>query len=246
MRYMMNRRRVVQSISGVIPGSLLASQEAFSLSKQNVAEAIHKSLGKSREKATYFLNLEEMRSVSAIVDRLIPDDALGPGALAAGVPGFIDRQLASAWGHGDHFYRSPPFVPGTPQQGYQLALTPSEVIREGLVELKTYIVANYKKTSFEDLSTEAQDKLLHMLEKGQIEFEVVPTKIFFDTILELTFEGFFSDPQYGGNADKVGWRLIGFPGTYANYSVEIEKHGMLWDLDPLSIQENSNTNHHKK
>jgi gluconate 2-dehydrogenase gamma chain len=22
---------------------------------------------------------------------------------------------------------------------------------------------------------------------------------------------------YGGNHDKVGWRLIGFPGAYANY-----------------------------
>ena len=26
-------------------------------------------------------------------------------------------------------------------------------------------------------------------------------------------EGFFADPIYGGNRDKVGWRLVGFPGV---------------------------------
>ena len=26
-------------------------------------------------------------------------------------------------------------------------------------------------------------------------------------------EGFFADPMYGGNRDKVGWKMIGFPGV---------------------------------
>jgi gluconate 2-dehydrogenase gamma chain len=28
-------------------------------------------------------------------------------------------------------------------------------------------------------------------------------------------EGMFSDPIYGGNRDKAGWRLLGFPGAIA-------------------------------
>ena len=28
-----------------------------------------------------------------------------------------------------------------------------------------------------------------------------------------TEEGFFADPIYGGNKDKVGWKMIGFPGA---------------------------------
>ncbi|MEI7713958.1 MAG: gluconate 2-dehydrogenase subunit 3 family protein, partial [Rhodospirillales bacterium] len=27
-----------------------------------------------------------------------------------------------------------------------------------------------------------------------------------------TEEGYFADPIYGGNRDKVGWKLLGFPG----------------------------------
>src|SRR5262245_22182148 len=73
-----------------------------------------------------FFNLKESRAIEAIVARLIPADENGPGALEAGVAVFMDLQLASAWGNGDHFYRSGPFRAGTPQQGYQLAFTPAE------------------------------------------------------------------------------------------------------------------------
>jgi hypothetical protein len=31
-------------------------------------------------------------------------------------------------------------------------------------------------------------------------------------------EGMFSDPIYGGNRNKAGWRLIGFPGAIATTS----------------------------
>ena len=28
-------------------------------------------------------------------------------------------------------------------------------------------------------------------------------------------EGMFADPIYGGNRDKAGWKMIGFPGVIA-------------------------------
>jgi gluconate 2-dehydrogenase gamma chain len=35
---------------------------------------------------------------------------------------------------------------------------------------------------------------------------------FFDALVAHTRQGFYGDPVYGGNRDKVGWTVIGFPG----------------------------------
>src|ERR1700710_2013138 len=82
-----------------------------------------------------FLNPQERRTLSVLVDRIIPADELGPGATDVGVVIFLDRQLAGAWGAGAQLYRSGPFAAGLPQQGYQLPLTPAELFREGLAQL---------------------------------------------------------------------------------------------------------------
>jgi len=37
--------------------------------------------------------------------------------------------------------------------------------------------------------------------------------------LQHTVEGFFSDPIYGGNKNKIAWKMIGFPGAYADYTI---------------------------
>src|SRR5437764_1104013 len=77
-----------------------------------------------------FFKPDEARFVEAAVARLIPADANGPGAIEAGVPNYIDRQLGGDWGAGDRLYRSGPWQPGLAGQGYQLPLTPSELIRQ--------------------------------------------------------------------------------------------------------------------
>jgi hypothetical protein len=35
---------------------------------------------------------------------------------------------------------------------------------------------------------------------------------FFNLVRTHTIQGMFSDPYYGGNANFVGWDLIGYPG----------------------------------
>ena len=51
-----------------------------------------------------------------------------------------------------------------------------------------------------------------------------------------TEEGFFADPVYGGNRDKVGWKLIGFPGVASGaYAEYVAKHGVLYRAEPVSI-----------
>jgi gluconate 2-dehydrogenase gamma chain len=37
-------------------------------------------------------------------------------------------------------------------------------------------------------------------------------------------QGFFADPIYGGNRDKVAWKMIGFPGLPAVYADKIDAY----------------------
>jgi len=51
-----------------------------------------------------------------------------------------------------------------------------------------------------------------------------------------TVEGMFSGPMHGGNADLIGWPLIGYPGPLMNYRNEIDKfHGKAWRQTPVSL-----------
>ncbi len=184
--------------------------------------------------AYVFLNPAEARFVEAAVERLIPGDETGPGALDAAVPVFIDRQLAGAWGHGEKLYRSGPFHDGTPSQGYQLPYTPAELFRRGARGLAQDL-SRRGQPAFEQLAPQDRDRTLTALQNGEHDLDGVPSKVFFDTLWELTVEGFFSDPAYGGNRDMVGWRLIGFPGAYANYHALVDQPNLAFTGPPLSM-----------
>ncbi len=47
---------------------------------------------------------------------------------------------------------------------------------------------------------------------------------FFNALLTITMEGFFSDPIYGGNRDMASWKMLGFPGLPATYANVIEEY----------------------
>ena len=51
-----------------------------------------------------YLTADERRFVEAAIDRLIPEDELGPGALRAGVADFIDYQLGGSYGRAERWY----------------------------------------------------------------------------------------------------------------------------------------------
>jgi gluconate 2-dehydrogenase gamma chain len=63
------------------------------------------------------LTAEEVAFYPASADAMIPADDLSPSGTDCGIPVFIDRQLASAWGAGAKMYRSGPFHQGLPEQG---------------------------------------------------------------------------------------------------------------------------------
>lgn len=188
------------------------------------------------EHAWHFFNGDEARAVDAAVARIIPTDDTGPGATEAGVAVFIDRQLAGAWGDGAQLYRRPPFLPGTPQQGYQLAFTPAEMFRLGFAKLDES-ARQAHGAAFADLTVQQQDELLGLTEQGKLDFGALPSAVFFGALLDLVMEGFFSDPIYGGNRDKIGWKLVGFPGVHASYANDIQRHGVAWTRPPASIDD---------
>lgn len=182
-----------------------------------------------------YLTQPEIRFLDAAVARLIPADELGPGAKEAGVTYFIDQQLASVWGTHGRNYRMGPWPEGTPEQGFQSRLTPQEIYRVAIRETDIYCGKRYGKI-FAFLAAEAQDEVLRGLEGGSIELDSVSSTLFFSLLLRNTMEGFFADPIYGGNHDKVGWKLIGFPGVPAsNYNDLIDEHNVPYRVEPVSI-----------
>ncbi len=190
------------------------------------------------EHAYVYLNSAEACFVDAAVARLIPSDELGPGAKEAGVTLFIDRQLAGSWGTHGRSYRMGPWLQGTPQQGYQLPLTPQEIYRAAIWEVNLRCHNRYGR-AFDLLAEEEQDEVLHALEEGGIELATAPSRVFFGLLLRNTMEGFFSDPIYGGNREKVGWRLIGFPGiasaSYVEEMADPGKYNIPYSVEPVGI-----------
>jgi gluconate 2-dehydrogenase gamma chain len=182
-----------------------------------------------------FLNREEAAFIESAVARLIPADVEWPGALEAAVPNYIDKQLAGAWGAGERLYRSGPWRPGTPSQGYQLPLTPAELFRAALGAINRDLAQ--AGTPFARMGSEQQDAYLRRLESGEKNLGGVPSEVFFEHLWQCTVEGFFSDPVYGGNRDMVAWRMVGFPGAYASYYELVDQHGIHVDRAPTSLAE---------
>jgi gluconate 2-dehydrogenase gamma chain len=180
-----------------------------------------------------FLNTDEAAFIEAAVARLIPSDDKWGGAIEARVPNYIDKQLAGAWGAGERLYRSGPWQPGTPSQGYQLPFTPSELFRTAVDAINKDLAS--AGTPFAKMSAEQQDAYLSRLEGGGTDLGGVPSDVFFDHLWECTIEGFFADPVYGGNHGMISWRMIGFPGAYASYYELVDQHGIKIDRAPMSI-----------
>jgi gluconate 2-dehydrogenase gamma chain len=177
----------------------------------------------------------EWTFLQSVISRLIPADGPGPGAIEAGVPEFIDRQMELPYGYGACFYLSGPFHPESPATlGYQLRFTPREIYRLGIEDANTVIRTRHG-TDFPHLEATVQDELLGSMEKGQLDFPRVPAAALFAQLLENTREGYFSDPIHGGNRDMVAWRWIGFPGARADFTDWIDQAGTEYPYGPVSI-----------
>ena len=70
---------------------------------------------------------------------------------------------------------------------------------KGLSSLQKKTQKRYRK-KFSDLDSTQQTELLKTIEKTE----------FFELARTMTILGMFSNPEYGGNYNQVGWKLLGF------------------------------------
>jgi gluconate 2-dehydrogenase gamma chain len=133
------------------------------------------------------LTATEADLLEAVVERLVPSDEHGPGAREARAAHYIDRALGGAL--------------ATSRQAYTA----------GLAALDRYAVSS-RGTPFLQLSHTDQDSVLIDVETGAATGFAGSSAQFFALVLNHTRQGMFGDPYYGGNANFVGWDLLGYPG----------------------------------
>ncbi|MGC5799059.1 gluconate 2-dehydrogenase subunit 3 family protein [Sphingomonas sp. NFX23] len=183
-----------------------------------------------------FLTAAEKAFVVAAADRIIPADASGPSASEADVPVFIDRQLASSFGQGQHLYTGGPWPNGLPQQGYQSRFTPAALYRYIIPVIEARVARAYGGKSFASVGPDVQTEILKEMEAGQFSDDPYNAKAFFVMFLQNVKEGYFADPIYGGNKDMAAWRMIGFPGAHYDYSDWVSRHGERVPFPPVSLR----------
>lgn len=218
-------------------GSALAEETVVAAADKLHHHVIDASKSHAGVSGYEFFNADEAAFIEVAVDTLIPSDSTGPGARELGVAHYVDRQMAGGFGKGDRLYLEGPFGEGTPEQGYQLPMTPSELIRVGIADVSAYVQKTHKST-FDGLSPEDRASVMAGLDSKKVELPTVPTATFFGLLLQLTIEGYFADPMYGGNKDRAAWKMIGFPGVDGMYMDKIEPfRNKLYRAEPKGIED---------
>ena len=188
----------------------------------------------SETEARFFDDFQR-RTIEAAMARIIPTDH-EPGASEAGTIAFLDRYLSGI----DYVYANPDGsgfmrLEGRRAEAWRRRI---EIIRhkylEGIEELNQRGRAEFGD-DFADLGPDQQDLILAMMEQPDRDEELareeeqavagfappepalqqIAAEIdldFFPLLVLHTRQGFLADPIYGGNRDRVGWDVIGFPG----------------------------------
>ena len=72
---------------------------------------------------------------------------------------------------------------------------------------------------FAALPAAAQDRVLEAAAEG-------PAPAFFEELRQRVIEGMFCDPGWGGNADRAGWGLLGYPGPRQVWTEDDQQLGI--------------------
>jgi gluconate 2-dehydrogenase gamma chain len=223
------------SAAGTAVATALSGGLATGAQAQSTPATQGKATPSAANEPLLTLTATEAAFLGAAYDTIIPADRLSPSGSDCGLVAYVDRQLAGAWGSGARLYRSGPFIAGKPEQGYQLALTPREFFAAGVKAANEWTRKTYGK-EFDRLSPADREAALKTMEAGKAEFEGFNGKQFFEAVLQSAMEGFFADPIYGGNRNKVSWRMVGYPGLPAAYADKaLEYRGKKVVIEPQSI-----------
>lgn len=174
-----------------------------------------------------FFDEQQWATVEAATARIIPTDE-DPGAKEACAVRFIDRYLS-----GDYIFASADGsgflkLAGKAAEAWaERIATMQETYRRGIGELDA-ISSRLYGSPFLELTEPQQDAVLIELSGAPMPEPVRLGKVgpastflqglsddgmnFFNALVLHTRQGFYGDPVYGGNKDRVGWKVIGFPG----------------------------------
>jgi gluconate 2-dehydrogenase gamma chain len=176
------KRAGVVGVVAATSGATLALNAAGTARAQTPAPAAPPQL-----EALETLTAAESDILEAIVARLIPADDNGPGAAEARAAHYIDRALAGPLSASRRAYAA------------------------GLAAVDAY-AQSAKGAPFAKLAVQDQDAVLSDMEKNVAKGFAPNSSAFFNLVRTHTLQGMFGDPYYGGNANFVGWDLIGYPG----------------------------------
>jgi gluconate 2-dehydrogenase gamma chain len=197
-----------------------------------------------------FLDEHQRATVEAAMARMIPTDDT-PGAREAGTIDFLDQYLS-----GIEFVHAKPDGSGFEtlegKRGWaweqRIAALREKYVR-GIEELDKRS-RDLFGADFAALPEDQQDQVLTDLERPSRQQEqrvaedqvvaafVPPEPALQQSMVEMgldfvpllalhTRQGFYADPIYGGNRDRVGWEVIGFPGPGSLADVHTGRYSVL-------------------
>lgn len=128
------------------------------------------------------MNSETLR---AVVDCLIPPDEF-PGADEAGVCDYLKRIFRTDLASQSSFFRA------------------------GIEGIEVEALARFN-TRFVELTPDQKLSTLRAIESGEVKtvWSISPSR-FFEMLVNTTAEGYYSDPQQGGNRNAASWVMTGF------------------------------------
>ncbi len=161
---------------------------------------------KNKRQSSKALTRTEARTLEAIAERIFPKTDT-PGAVEAGALDYINLALA-----GDYAKLLP-------------------LYRRGLRAVDRH-ARRQLGAKFMHLDAEQKDVILADFEAGEVS-DFKPAAEFFKTVRYHVLEGVFCEPQYGGNKDMMGWRLVNFPGQQFGYPDPYINERV--DLPPIAV-----------
>jgi len=222
-RPMSSRRMFIAKAAGVaviLPASQIL--QPASAAPADPAPGTAASTQPTAPNAGYtLLGPEEATFLEAVVDIMCPADSLTPSGTDCGLAIYIDRQLAGDFGKGGRMYSQGPWIKGKPEQGYQLPMKPAEFFKAGVAVARQAAQSRYGK-SFDQLAPADADAFLSDIASGKVVDDRLSLADWFSQLLYPLFQqACFADPVYGGNRDKVFWKMIGYPGLPAFYAQDM-------------------------
>jgi hypothetical protein len=156
----------------------------------------------------------ERDTLAALVDCIHPMDDLGPSASQLGTVRYIDSELTgglSGW-----------------LEEYQIGLA--------LINVVSRAIAG---SEFATASEHSRQQVLLLIDSAETEPDTLAQlRLFFDLVLEHTYEAVLGDPAYMGNQGGKGWQLVAYPGPRPTVSADTQALDAPVAFDHSSIYNN--------